>query len=367
MGLRILLTNLELWPPTGTVLYVRDLALKLQQMGHSPAVLSTPVGAIARELLHQGIPVSTRRSRLPDAPDVIHGHHFAPTRLALRLYPDTPAISVCHDHRSPHDRAPIHPRVRRHFAVSRLCVERVVRDGVPDSLVQSLPNFVDTDRFQPRPPLPERPRRALVFSNYARAQTQLPAVEAACRRVGLELDVLGSGARNITTRPELLLGGYDIVFAKAKAAMEAMAIGAAVVLCDFSGVGPMVTTDRFDLLRSQNFGFEALSDPLQPDVLLRQIQRYDPLEAARVRDRIRACASLAAAADRLVTVYREVIDEHHRAPADPAPADVRSLLRERLRLRMHWALKSLPPERLAKLRRVPGARLVERIARTLVE
>ena len=50
-------------------------------------------------------------------------------------------------------------------------------------------------------------------------------------------------------QPERVLGRYDIVFAKAKAAMEAMAVGAAVVLCDFGGVGPMVTWADFDRLR----------------------------------------------------------------------------------------------------------------------
>ena len=39
---------------------------------------------------------------------------------------------------------------------------------------------------------------------------------------------------------------YDIVFAKARAAIEAMAVGAAVIVCDFDGVGPMVSTENVD-------------------------------------------------------------------------------------------------------------------------
>ena len=39
-----------------------------------------------------------------------------------------------------------------------------------------------------------------------------------------------------------LTGDYDLVFAKARCALEAMAVGAAVVLCDTHGLGPMVTS-----------------------------------------------------------------------------------------------------------------------------
>ena len=49
-------------------------------------------------------------------------------------------------------------------------------------------------------------------------------------------------------RPEAILGDYDLVFAKARAAMEAMATGCAVILCDRVGAGPLVC--RANLPRS---------------------------------------------------------------------------------------------------------------------
>ena len=42
----------------------------------------------------------------------------------------------------------------------------------------------------------------------------------------------------LLARPEEALGSYDIVFAKARAAAEAVATGTAVVLCDVAGAGP---------------------------------------------------------------------------------------------------------------------------------
>ena len=80
------------------------------------------------------------------------------------------------------------------------------------------------------------------------------------------------------------------MFAKARAAIEAMAVGAAVVLCDFGGVGPMVASGSFAELRPLNFGFQALTQPHTPTNLLMQIALYDAQDASRVRDLIRSSA-----------------------------------------------------------------------------
>jgi hypothetical protein len=106
------------------------------------------------------------------------------------------------------------------------------------------------------------------------------------------------------------LGHYDLVFAKAKAAMEAMAVGCAVVLCDQIGLGPMVTAERFDELRAANFGRRSLTSPIKPRHLLSEIDRYDSRDAAEVSRRLRACAGLTETVNSLVALYREVIAEY---------------------------------------------------------
>jgi hypothetical protein len=367
MGLRVLITNIEMGPPSGTVLYVRDLALELQRQGHTPMVLTSRAGGVAEELRDAGIAVTAGLRRFREPPDIIHGHHLVPTLLAIRHWPTVPAIHVCHDHTSPYDATPIHPRIRRHFGVSRVCVQRLVGDGVPENRAELLLNFVDLGRFSPRAPLPEHPGRALVFSNYAHEGSHLPAVREACGLAGLELDVAGAGVGKIVTRPEGLLGQYDIVFAKARAAMEAMAVGTAVILCDYSGVGPMVTTAQFDELRPLNFGFEALRGPLQPKPLLREIARYDPDDAQRVRDLLRSRAGLVAAVERLVAIYHEVIAEHRRGMTHSSAGRRDSWsIREPLFLRLYWRWLSVSPKHKEQLNRLPGAQATKRGVRRLL-
>jgi hypothetical protein len=62
-----------------------------------------------------------------------------------------------------------------------------------------------------------------VFSNSI-AESQVANVRTACQQAGIEIDVLGNHSGNITGTPEDVLGGYDLVFAKGRAALEAMAV-----------------------------------------------------------------------------------------------------------------------------------------------
>ena len=314
-GLAVLITNSTLDWPSGTVVYVRDLALELVRRGHRPTVYTWIDGAVGRELRDAGVPVVRDLWSLRERPDVIHGHHRALIRGALLRFPDVPAIAFCHDHTSAWDSAPVDDRVRRYFGVSGLCVDRLLADGAPPGRTLLLPNFVDARRLPIRTGLPDTPRRALLFSNYATPDTHLPAVAEACRRLGIDLDVVGRGVGRLEAHPERILADYDLVFAKAKAAMEAMAVGCAVVLCDFGGVGPMVTSEEFDRLRPLNFGFAALTLPLTPENVERQILAYDATDAALVGDRVRAGCGIDSAVSGLIEIYRDVICEAIERPS----------------------------------------------------
>ncbi|GAB4490411.1 MAG: hypothetical protein OHK006_23230 [Thermodesulfovibrionales bacterium] len=70
----------------------------------------------------------------------------------------------------------------------------------------------------------------LVLSNYAAEDSFLPAVRQACSRAGLSLDVIGLGAGRPVRNPADVLGSYDIVFAIGRSALEAVSVGAAVVV-----------------------------------------------------------------------------------------------------------------------------------------
>ncbi|MGO4213555.1 glycosyltransferase, partial [Terriglobus sp. YAF25] len=227
---------------------------------------------------------------------------------ALLYYPETPAIYLSHDGSSIIDEPIYFPRIRRYFAVDDRCRNRVLQTvGSAAGEVPLMPNAVDLDRFLPRSPLPAKPSRALLFSNYARNDTYLPEVRKACARAGISLDVMGAGTGTASSAPEKELPGYDLVFAKARCALEAMATGCAVILCDFAGTGPYVTTTSFDEMRRKNFGRALLTQPLKAEALLHEIQRYDPADAAAVSQRIRSEAGLEEATNQWLAIYTDVL------------------------------------------------------------
>lgn len=336
--MRVLITNNTLDNRAGSELYVRDLALALLERGHTPIAYSTRLGEVARELRAATAPVIDDLNALSSPPDVIHGHHHIETITALLRFPVAPAIFVCHGWAPWEETPPRFPRIRRYVAVDNTCRDRLVcESAIPEDRIRVLLNFVDLQRFKPRGALPPRPERALVFSNNANERTHLGVIREACQRSGVQLDVMGLNSGNPHAQPEEVIGGYDMIFAKARAAIEAMAVGAAVVLCDSSGAGPMVTTKNLDQLRPLNFGIRALREPLTPDWLAQEIARYDPADAAEVSSRIRATAGREAAIDEIIAMYQEVIAEQASQGETDWTAEEREasnhlvLLRRRLR------------------------------------
>ncbi len=325
MSLKILLTNNTLAGRAGTELYVRDVAVELLKRGHTPVAFSTLLGAVAEELRAATVPVVEHLDSLATPPDLIHGHHHLETMTALLHFPGVPAIYFCHGWLPWEELPPKFPRIVRYVAVDETCRDRLVHEhAIPEDRVRLILNFVDLKRFKPRGRLPEKPTRALVFSNNATENTNLPPVRQACMAANVELDVIGRGVENPTERPEDVLPNYDLVFAKGRAALEALSVGAAVVLFDAAGVGPMVTTANMRTLRPLNFGIRTLQNPLDPDALIQQIARYNASDATQVSSWVRQNVGMDSAVDRLLEVYRDVLEEYQQCARSNAAAELRA-------------------------------------------
>jgi hypothetical protein len=321
MRLRVLLTNFALATRSGSELYLQDVASGLLARGHQPIAFAPVLGRLAETLRDATIPVVDDLRKLSVPPDVIHGQHNHELITALLQFPGVPAVRVCHGWAD----APVQtfPRIYRYVAVDDTVASRMLSEwGVPAERMRVMLNFVDVSRFAPRGPLPPRPARALVFSNDAGAH--LPIIERACAPLGIAVDALGASVGAVAADPARHLRDYDLVFAKARCAIEAMAIGTAVIVCDYAGIGPLVTTRNFDGLRRLNFGVRTLSEPLSTAAVAREIDGYDAADAAAVSHRIRREARLDLAVDDWIDMYTEVIAEHRRAPVGSYDDEMRA-------------------------------------------
>ncbi len=331
--MRVLLTNNTLAGRAGTELYVRDVALALQRRGHEAIAYSATLGGVAAELRDAGVTVTDDLGTLDRPPDVIHGHHHLETMTALLSFPGVPGIAYCHSSTEWQEWVADFPRLRRYVAVDEPCRTRIVETcSIAAARVVRILNFVDLLRFQPRAPLPDQPRRALLLDGRMRpSDPTAVAVRAACDRAGLALDVAGEASGKPCPTPESVLPAYDVVFARARSALEAMAVGAAVILVGVSRIGPRVTSTNVERLRPLNFGRAAFTAAADVDRLTHEIAGYDARDAAAVSARIRNEAGLDAAIDTLVDIYERTIDEQRSALVDHE-AELAAVARYLLRL-----------------------------------
>jgi hypothetical protein len=316
-SLRILITNHDLSQPGGTQLYTVDLARALAARGHAPCVFS-PRPGIYSDLLRQSlIPVVSRLDDLGEAPDVVHGHHLLESASAILRFPRVPAVFVCHGWFPWQETPPLLPRIHRYVAVDRLRRDRLVNEhGVPPERVEVLPNFVDLERFAAAHPRPTRAERALVLSNGTRVGPWVRQIRAACESRGIALSVVGAQEGNAVADSAPLLAAADVVFARGRAAIEAAATGAFVVLCDREGLGPVLTLERAASLREANFGMATLRDR-HADVGAR-LDDYSTAAAAAVAAWVRSELGADRVVDRLVSIYRLAIDDQRASPPTAA-------------------------------------------------
>jgi len=324
--MRILITNHGLAARAGTELYVRDLAFGLTARGHDITCFAPVLGEVAEEIRTAGITVTeTLDGMIP--PDVIHGQHHNAAVLAYLAFPDVPAVQVCHGV-LPWQEAALarFPNIRAYSAVDEACREALVtRDGIPADRIERILNGVDLDRFEDRGVARDDPSwktRALLLSNIADRASVLP-FEQACRQAGFTLDLAGAKLGRVLESPETEFARYGVVFAKGRAAIEALAMGCAVILADYGRTGGLVTSDRFDDLRAYNFGLNRITDEPRRDSIRSWLEAIDWHDAAAVSARIRAEAGF----DRVVETWEELyrrlpdLEPVHMVSPDKAMAD----------------------------------------------
>ena len=311
---------------TGAELFVHDVAQALHRRGHSVVVYAPIMGDMVDGLRQRCIACVVDLKQIADAPDLIVGNTRDDTVACLAHFLGVPAVSICHDRTASHGQPPLFTRVRRYAAVDANCAERLsLESGIPSAGIAIVSNGVDLQRFRPRPPLPERPRRAAIFSNYATESPDTRAIRSACESLGLSLEVIGQGVGRQAAAPEEVLGEFDLVFAKARCAMEAMAVGCAVILLNEGmGLAGLVTTDQMREWHRWNFGRRLMQAPIDHDTVRREVLRYDVADAARVSDYVRTHVSLEATTDAIESLAREVLQAEPGLPA----IDPRDELRE---------------------------------------
>lgn len=302
--MRVLTTNCALRGRSGTEIVTIDLAAGLHQRGHEVAVFAPLLGPSAEILRSRGVTVTDRLEDITWRPDIIHGHHNHVLAAAMAYFRDSPGLFVCHSATYWFDGPPSLPRLKRLCAVDEACRARVVAEtGCSSDDIILLMNAVDITEFTPRAPLPATPARALLL---AKNSAHVDVIRDAARVAGLALDEVGSAFGHEVDDLPARLKDYDLVFASARMALEAMAVGCAVIVVDGRGLAGLATSDVLEAWRIRNFGVSVLTRPVTTEAIAAEIARYDAADAAIVSGRIRDVATLPAYLDRVEALHREI-------------------------------------------------------------
>ena len=310
--MKIAIATARLWGRTGTEIVTIELARELKHRGHDIFVFTSETGESASLLAQDGILAIDDLNLAPFEPEIVHGNHNVVLVQALLHFREALGIYVCHDAGLWQNRPPDMTRIRKYVAVDQHCLERVERE-LPRVAGQTvkLHNAVDLRAYRPRSPLPGDPTSALILT---KNRKHVGVIEHVCRRRGLVVDSAGPGVASTIGDLPARLAAYDIVFATARMAIEAMAVGCAVIVCDERGFAGLVTPDNVEPWRDRNFGASILLGDVSPDSIDQALDAYHAKRCSDVSQYIRDHNSLERAASLYEDVYRAALSEKTAEP-----------------------------------------------------
>jgi hypothetical protein len=165
--------------------------------------------------------------------------------------------------------------------------ERIVRACGVTAPVLRLRVPIDIDRLVPLGAIRERPRRTVMLGNYGERYEQVSEVWG---RDGVEVRRVGGDVQ--TYEVATAVADADIVVAKGRAALDAMACGRAVYVYDIFGGDGWVTPECYAALEADNFAGQATD---------------------RIIDAATLSADLSAYRQEMGVVNRDLVLQHHSA------------------------------------------------------
>lgn len=310
--MRVVLGRKSLVKPGGTQTYAITVARELERLGHEVTLAAEELGPMAEFAREEGVRVVSV-DELPDECDAILGHDLGIAALLGARYPDATLTYVIHSDGFDGQLPPLIPgAVDTVVACSDRMAARA-RAMPLDAPIVRLREPIDTDGYLYPTPLPERPRRALILSNYLRGPKRDMLTEA-WESAGIECVQVGTPTgRMLDPRPAIQEA--DIVVAKARAALEAMCCGRAVYIYDQFGGDGWVTPDSYPAFEADHFAGQSSPRPRSRADLVADLEAYHPDMGIANHELIRTHHRARHHANELVSVLR---GSHAR---DPHPAE----------------------------------------------
>jgi hypothetical protein len=275
--MNILLTNHHLLSYGGTEIFTATLAEFLKQNGHKVYIYSHYVNNFLSKFSSLDITVSSDLKEFSSIPfDIIHVHHNINAIEIRDIFPHTPIIFESHGilpflEQPP----PININISHYIAISEEVRQNLNRYNIPDDMITTIGNLVDTSKFYPTTTVNPIPQRALLLSSRI-GEKEEKNIREACRQQNIELIAKGSrfGFINQDDLPKEI-NKSDIVFSLGRGVIETMLCGRIPIVYDYLGGDGIVSSKNFDKLNFNNFSGRHYSKNYTVNDLIKEIKRYD--------------------------------------------------------------------------------------------
>lgn len=309
----------------GSESYLLTVAEQLDRLGHEAAIYAPEPGRGVEVARERGIEVIDEAALDGDFDAALAQDAGVCLQIADRR-PRLAQLFVAHSAKFDLQAPPqLDGAVAAVVALNDRVAERM-RSSATRAEVMRLRQPIDTERFLPRGPLPEVPRRALLLSN-APGEDRFEMLEAACAAAGLELARLGGLAgRQTDVRPAL--AGAEIVIGYGRSILEAMACGRAAYVYDWKGGDGWVTPRTYPAIEADGIAGGAGVAPVDLAGLAEDLGRYSAAMGPINHDLVVTHHRARVHAQELVRLFERL--------AEP-PSRPRAPLQEMARLvRLEW-------------------------------
>ena len=314
--MRFVLANRLMNAVGGTESHLVTIGDQLQRLGHEVVVYSPELGPFADHARSRGIDVLDELRELPRECDVVLAQDALVVYDLAERYPRALNVfRVCgdiFDFQSP-------PQVEGIVDLVVVLSDRYARlwsaCGVKAPLLR-LRVPVDIDRLVPVGAIRAKPRRVVMLGNYG---DRIQIVREAWERHGLEVAQIGGAQQRFDVADAL--ESADIVVAKSRAALDAMACGRAVYVYDMFGGDGWVTPETYPALEADHFAGQATDRVIGVAELERDLAEYDPGMGKVNRDLVLQHHS---ARDHVIAFLAAVAEP---PPLERPPAPLRELSR----------------------------------------
>src|SRR4051812_29884304 len=164
--MRITLGCLEFASPGGTQTYLLTMAEQFERLGHEATIYAESLGEMAELAQSRGFAVAGPGGELSSESDALVASDAVSASVLAQRYPASPLVFVASSEIFDFQQPPQVPgAVAAVVALDDRVADRM-RALASEPEVIRLRQPVDTDRFRPRAPLHDVPRRVLLLSNY---------------------------------------------------------------------------------------------------------------------------------------------------------------------------------------------------------